>query len=240
MKITTKLAAAIALAQLAACGGAPKRIASTPPPVAPAANEVDQIDGLLLRGDTDAARKRIRAALKRDPMNAQVQLLRDSLERDPKDLLGPQNYPYTVRADDTISGIAQRVLGNRLKAYQLARYNNLSAPFALTAGQTLRMPGTPPHVEPPRRPAPTPAPVRAAPAPRAAAAKPVVAKAAPASNPAAARQLRTAGLAALNQGNVARAVGLLHRAAAADPGNPLIARDLSRAQRIAATVKARR
>jgi len=37
-----------------------------------------------------------------------------------------------------------------------------------------------------------------------------------------------------------RAVGLLRRAAALDPGNPVIARDLTRAERIAATVKARK
>jgi Flp pilus assembly protein TadD len=67
-------------------------------------------------------------------------------------------------------------------------------------------------------------------------AKPV----APLANPAVARQLRAAGLAALNQGNIDRAVALLRRAATLDPGNPLIARDLGRAERIAATVRARR
>ena len=59
-----------------------------------------------------------------------------------------------------------------------------------------------------------------------------------AANPAAARAARTAGLVALNQGAVQRAVGLLRRAATLDPGNPLIARDLARAERIAATVRA--
>lgn len=232
--------AALALL-VGACSGGGDRARPAPAPVAPSPAEIDQINDLLLEGDADDARKRIRAVLKRDPMNAQAQLLSDSIERDPKELLGPQSYPYVVRAGDTIAGLAQRILGNRLKAYQLARYNDLTPPFAIVPGQTLRIPGTPPRVEPVRRPDPTPsrpAPSTSAPAP---APKPAPAKpAAPAANPAAARQLRTAGLAALNQGNVARAVGLLRRAAAADPGNAIIARDLARAERIAATVKARR
>jgi hypothetical protein len=239
---STKTAGAIGLALLAAaCSGGPERVRPVPAPVAPAAGEIDQINDLLLRGDDGAARKRIKAVLKRHPMNAQAQLLRDSIERDPKDLLGPQSYPYAVRAGDTVTSLAQRILGNRLKAYQLARYNGLSAPYALAPGMTLRIPGAPPRVEPvrrpdpaPSRPAPTPTPV--APAPKPAPSRP----AAPAANPAAARQFRTAGLAALNQGNVTRAVALLRRAAAADPGNGVIARDLARAERIAATVRARK
>lgn len=233
----------VALALLVtACSGGPARVASAPSPTKALAGEIDQINDLLLRGDDGAARKRIKAVLKRDPMNAQALLLRDSIQRDPKDLLGAQSYPYIVRAGDTISGLAQKTLGNRLKAYQLARYNGLSAPYALKPGQSLRIPGSPPRAEPVRRP--PPAPIRPKPSigtPPLTAPKPAVPKpAAPAANPAAARQFRTAGLAALNQGNVARAVALLRRATAADPGNPLIARDLARAQRIAATVRARK
>jgi EAL domain-containing protein (putative c-di-GMP-specific phosphodiesterase class I) len=58
-------------------------------------------------------------------------------------------------------------------------------------------------------------------------------------NPAAAQRARSAGLAALNRGAVKQAVGLLQRAHALDPGNAVILRDLQRAERIAATVRAR-
>jgi hypothetical protein len=51
--------------------------------------------------------------------------------------------------------------------------------------------------------------------------------------------MRSAGLAALNRGAVKQAVGLLQRAHALDPGNAVILRDLQRAERIAATVRAR-
>lgn len=227
---------------IAACSGGPKAgPALAPAPVATPATEIDAILLLLDQGDTGAAKKRIAAALKRDPMNASVQVLRDSIERDPKELLGPTSFPYTTRDGDTMSGLAQRFLGNRLKAYQLARYNGIAKPADLAAGSTLRIPGEPPRVEAPKRPEPRPAPP-AATKPKPAAPKPAPAAkpAAPAANPAAARQARAAGLAALNSGNVTRAVGLLRRAVALDPGNPVIARDLARAERIAATVKARK
>ncbi|MBS0480110.1 MAG: LysM peptidoglycan-binding domain-containing protein, partial [Proteobacteria bacterium] len=178
-----------------------------------------------------------------DPMNPAATMLSGSIKGDPKELLGPQSYPYTARAGDTMEGLAERFLGNRMKAYQLVRYNGLKAPVTLAAGQELRIPGEPPRPEPVRRVEPEPArPVATtpvAPKPRVVTPKPAT-PVAPGINPVAARQLRTAGLAALNQGNVDRAVGLLRRAKQLDPANALIARDLARAERIAATVRARK
>lgn len=225
---------------LAACGGGPRvERNAPPPPAATIAGEVDAIAAMLDRGEAKFARKRLNTALKRDPMNPELLLLRDSIDRDPVDLLGPQSYPYVVRPGERMGDIALRLLGNRLKAYQLARYNKIDVPASLVAGTTLRIPGQPPRAPappPPRRtePAtPRPAPVaRPKPAP-AAPAKPVA-------NPAAAARARAAGLAALNGGKAGQAVLLLRRAATLDPGNPVIARDLARAQRIAAAVRARR
>lgn len=237
---SARLAASGALALLGACSHGPRAGPAVAPVARPVpAGEVDTVLALLDQGNAADARKRIGAGLKRDPMNPSLQVLRDSLDRDPKDLLGPDSYPYTVRPGETMSDLAARFLGNRLKSYQLARYNGIDRPVALAPGQVLRIPGTPPRSEPVRRAEPKPAaptPPRAAPAP----AKPAPRPAARAANPAAARQARAAGLAALNQGNVARAVGLLQRAASLDPANPAIARDLARARRIAATVRARR
>lgn len=231
-----------AAATLAACSGGPAR--PRPQAASPAAistiAEPDAIFDLMLHGDVAQAGKRLIAVLKRDPMNPSARLLRDSLERDPVELLGPQSHAYGVREGDTIVGLAERFLGNRFKAYQLARYNNLTAPFVLVAGQTLRIPGAAPRPDTVRRADPAPSratasPTRSKPTP----AKSSASVASPVANPIAARPLRAAGLAALNQGNVPRAVALLRRAAALDPANPLIARDLARAGRIAATVKAR-
>ena len=237
MTIRFAVSAAL-LGVLAACSHGPK----TPPPAAasrpPAASEIDAIVLLLDRGERDDARKRIRSALKRDPGNAELQVLSHSIERDPKELLGPESFPYTVGVGDTMIGLAERFLGNRLKAYQLSRYNGIDTPQSLAAGQVLRIPGEPPRIEVPRRAAVAPAPAQ----PRTAAPKPRVAArpAAPVTDRAGAQRLRAAGLAALNGGAPGRAVVALRRAAALDPANPVVARDLARAERIAATVRARR
>ena len=234
------LAAAAMLATLAACSGGGPRPGKLPPPpravvtISPA--EIDAVLALLLDGKEHDAARQLDRLLKRDPMSAGARLLKDSIERDPTELLGPTSYPYVVRAADTPLSLAQRLLGNRLKVYQLLRYNGLKAPVTLAPGQQLRIPGEPPRIEPVRRSEPT---AGMSPRPRPEAPRPVAAPA-PSGNPAAARTVRAAGLTALNGGDVNRAVGLLRRAAALDPGNPLIARDLTRAERIAATVRARR
>ena len=230
---------------LAACSHGPK---VRPQPVsAPSkASEIDAIALLLDQGDTGEARKRLKVALKRDPLDPSARVLLDSIERDPKELLGPDSYAYVTKPGDTMTGLAQRFLGNRLKAYQLARYNGIARPAGLVAGQGLRIPGEPPRVAAPRvEPRPETRPVtRRDRAPSAAArVKAVVTPAAPVGpsrNPALARRARGAGLAALNSGDTARAVSLLRRASVLDPDNPAIARDRQRAERIAATVRAHR
>lgn len=233
-----RLAALASLAALAACakGPAPQPIAA-PAPLAE--SEIEGVQALLMQGDRKGAEKSLKPLLKRAPMNPKLQLLRDSISGDPKELLGPTNYPYTVRAGETIEQLAERLLGNRLKAYQLARYNDLVNPSMLAAGTILRIPGSPPRPKPqpaPERPRTAPA---AAPRPKPTAPTPAPAPAKPVANPAAAQRARSAGLAALNRGAVRQAVGLLQRAHALDPGNAVILRDLQRAQRIAATVRAR-
>ena len=210
--------------------------------------DIDAIVVLLNDGERDEARKRLRAILKRDPNDASAQVLADSIERDPVELLGPTSYPYSVHAGDTMIGLAERLLGNRLKFYQLARYNQIAKPSTLAAGQTLRIPGEAPRPTPQPRPQPQPArPVPTRPAPHATTTSaprpkraPVAAPIVPARNPAAANAARAAGLAALNGGRVGTAVQQLRRAAALDPASPTIARDLARAERIARTVQARR
>jgi len=229
---------------LAACSAGPGRVKPiSTPPAASVASETDAAFDLLMQGKETAAVGKLKSILKRDPMNPTATMLNGSISGDPKDLLGPQSYPYTASAGDTMEGLAERFLGNRMKAYQLVRYNGLKAPVTLVAGQVLRIPGEPPRPEPIRRPDPEPAKpatTSTVPKPKVVAPKPAAPAVSPGANPVAARQLRTAGLAALNQGNIDRAVGLLRRAKQLDPANPLIARDLARAERIAATVRARK
>jgi hypothetical protein len=214
--------------------------------VAAPASPLDAAIGLLDQGDEKGAQKQIRLLLKANPNDASANVLLESIQHDPVELLGARNFAYTTQPGDTMLGLSQRFLGNRLKFYQLARYNHVDHPAALAAGTVLRIPGDPPRPAEPQRSEAAPAPVGPAKPSRA---KPKVkAKApvpsapvvkAPATDPAAALRLRSAGLAALNQGKVADAIGLLRRAQASDPANPLIGRDLARAERIAGAVRAR-
>lgn len=228
---------------LAACSGGPKVATGAPPAAPTAASEIEAIAALLDRGEVKDAHKRLDKALKTDPMNPSLLVLKQGVTGDAKADLGPTSYPHTVAAGDTMPSLAQRFLGNRLKAYQLARYNGIETPASLTPGSVLRIPGQPPRAAPDPRPAPRgTAPTAATPRVRSPAATPAApaARPIPVANPAAAQRARSAGLAALNQGKVANAVTMLRRAAALDPGNTVIARDLARAERIAATVRARR
>lgn len=224
----------------AACASGPRPQVSQAAAEATDRGEIEAIVSLLDQGERAKAKKRIAAALKRDPGNATFMMLRDSIDRSPEELLGGKHFSYTTQAGDTMSGIAQRFLGNPLKFYQLSRYNGIERPAALQPGTVLRIPGEP-RTESAQRPERRSEPQAATPRPKAArppaAARPSPAR--PAHNAAAARQARSAGLAALNQGNPARAVELLSRAAALEPTNAAISRDLQRAQRINATVKAR-
>lgn len=230
------LGMAAACALVAACGGSSTgRMASATSGQASSAAEVDAVVALLEQGQVRPAKKRLSAALKRKPNDPALMVLRDSITKNPQELLGPDSYPYTVRSGDTMSGLAQRFLGNRLKFYQLSRYNGIDQPGSLHAGQVLRIPGKAPAPQGAER---RPAPVKPAERerPKAAVAPAPKTPARPAANPGAAQQARSAGLAALNAGQPARAVTLLSRAASLDPGNAVIARDLTRARRIAATV----
>jgi hypothetical protein len=232
-----RLALAAALILSACAKGPPPAPVSNAPAVS--ATAIDEVQTLLLTGKERDAQKQLKILLKRDPMNPSLLMLQSAIQTDAKEALGPANYPYVVRAGEMIGDLAQRFLGNRLKAYQLARYNDLTLPAQLVAGQTLRIPGS--LAKPKPQPVPERVPPKASPAgPTPAKPKPVPPVARPATNPAAAQRARAAGLAALNRGAVGQAVGQLERAQALDPGNVQIQRDLQRARRIAATVKARR
>lgn len=227
------IAAAVVCALVAACGGGQTaRVTSTAIVQATPTAEVDAIVALMEDGKVGAAQKRISAGLKRNPNNPSLMMLRDSITKNAKELLGPDSYRYTTQPGDTMALLAQRFLGNRLKFYQLSRYNGIDQPRALQPGQVVNIPGKPPASSQVDRRIVPAQPQRSKPK---AAVAPVLSTR-PAANPGAAQQARSAGLAALNAGQPARAVNLLSRAASLDPANSVIQRDLARARRIAATV----
>ena len=191
----------------------------------------------LNRGEAPAARRVLTAALRRDPTDSVARELLRQIDTDPRQLLGTENYSYTLREGETLSTVAQRALGDPMLFYALARYNNIAVPTSVVPGQTILVPGRRPAPPPPRREPPRSAPPRTAPHRRAAAPAP---RAAPRGNPAQAARLRGQGLAALNAGSVDRAVALLRQALALDPDNAAIRNDLNRALRVQSTVRSRR
>jgi hypothetical protein len=229
------LLAAMLAMTLAACatttpGVVPTATGPNKVQAAPAAPVVTATPGLAARdrqrlavdllgdGHSEQARAELVALLSEQPANAVARKLLDQIDRDPRMMLGEKNYPYSVRAGETMSELAGRFLGDPLMFYALARYNNIAAPSQMEVGQSLLIPGVP------RKAAPV-------------AAKPGAPNAAAQRNAARAGQLRAQGLDQMNRGAIHQAVVTLRQALQLDPANPAIQRDLDRAVRIQATVR---
>ena len=130
----------------------------------------------LQRGSHVEARRRFLAALALDPFNRTAF---DALQNEVREV---EFVTHTVRAGDTLAGLAQRYYGDRSRSEVIWETNHLPANPRLTAGTTLKIPEIPgvPFVraEPPRRD-PLPPVAGVAPAPSAPAAPPAVAPSRP-------------------------------------------------------------
>lgn len=240
-RLSLPLSCLLLTAALSACSHAPGTATSRPATIQAIGNaqRMGDVIALLETGDRKNAERTLRQMVKNDPNDQASAALLESLTADPVSMLGAKSFAYRVEPGDRMIDLSRRFLGDRLKFYVLARYNGIEVPSSLKAGQMIRIPGD----EPPPRPAPPPPPRAAPPAERPAAPAPAKQRPAaktPIADPARAAQLRASGLAALNQGQVARAVVLLHQASVLAPADPLIRRDLERAQRIRRTVKTKR
>jgi len=227
LKLRAFATAGLAALALAGCATAPtgttpaSTIAAPAKPAETAADRVNKALELLLQGKPVEARIQLMTALKDQPSNDTARKLLNQIDNDPKVVLGAKAYPYRAKPGDTASALAGRLLGDPLMFYALARLNGIDPPSKPLDGLTVMIPGEPKPV------------VKAPPKTAVVAPPPPVAK----RDPARANQLRAQALVQLNQGSIGRAVGLLQQAAALDPGNPAITRDLDRAQRIQRTVQ---
>ncbi len=206
------------------------------PGLTPAERQKAAIDHLY-HGQPEQARAELRALILEQPANTVARGLLEQVDQDPHALLGDKSYAYKVRPGETMSVLAQRFLGDPMMFYALARYNGMSTPTEIVAGQTLQIPGAPRKVM-----ATAPRPVTMLPpsATSAAAPPPAAPPAVSTRNPTRAAQLRGQGLENLNRGAVDKAVALFRQALSFDPGNPVIQKDLDRAVRIQKTVSASR
>ena len=104
---------------------------------------------LLEVGEAGQARAELDAYLAEVPDGRLALDLQAQIAADPVAALGRQHFLYTMQPGDSISSVAKRMLGDPLKFYILARYNNLENPSEIKVGQTIRVPGeAPPEVEP--------------------------------------------------------------------------------------------
>ncbi|PON19272.1 hypothetical protein C2W62_03510 [Candidatus Entotheonella serta] len=147
------------------CGAEARLAAVRSEPLSPSSKTARQYvrEGyrMLLVGKAQEARRALRAALRQAPQNKQAAMLLQQIEGDPAVRFGLASFPYRIRPNDTLTGLAQRFLDDALQFYTLAKYNNLPNPSRIVAGQIINIPVRPP--EPDAAPQAPPEPVVAPP-----------------------------------------------------------------------------
>lgn len=126
---------------------------------------------LLQVGKEEEARVELERSLDELPAdkNPRAQNLMEQITNDPVEMLGSKYFRYEIVEGESLSLIAKNYLGDPLKFYVLARYNDLDNPSLVKAGDVIKVPGEKPVVAPdppiaikppsdpePEVPAPTP------------------------------------------------------------------------------------
>ena len=179
----------------------------------------------LQNGDEQGAQKSLEEALKLDPASDLAKKLMDQIKADPQKELGATFFRYTVQRDDSLSKIAQQYLGDRYKFHILAKYNEISNPSKLAAGQVIKVPGRAPAPGTPKPAAPPPTPEPTDEAAKAASPESATPRTA-------SMQLMQQGADLAKAGNLEGAYDAYREASLRDPGNSAAAtqRDATRGQ----------
>ncbi len=98
----------------------------------------------LQNGNETSARLTLDKALALDAANELARKLSEQIRADAQRELGAVHFRYTVQRDDSLSKLAQQFLGDRFRFYILAKYNDMSNPARLAAGQVIKIPGRAP------------------------------------------------------------------------------------------------
>lgn len=99
---------------------------------------------LLEVGEAGQAKAELQAYLAEEPKGRYAKRSKDLLtqiDTDPQRALGKEHFLYEMQAGDSLSSVAKQYLGDPLKFYLLARYNDLDNPSQLKVGQTVKVPG---------------------------------------------------------------------------------------------------
>lgn len=95
---------------------------------------------LLHEGRADQAATMLRTRLEAVPDDNGARQLLEQIESPPAELLGDTSFQYEVQPGESLSVLAQRFLGNYRLFFALARYNEITKPSMLQAGQMIRVP----------------------------------------------------------------------------------------------------
>ncbi|MEN3975923.1 LysM peptidoglycan-binding domain-containing protein [Emcibacter sp. SYSU 3D8] len=160
------MGAAFAAALLSACASqqaAPPPPPPPPPPVAAPVEEAPVVAEPVFTATPDLTpRERFRKALKDletgeagqakaellqylvdvPENNARAQALLSQIESPIEEYFPPENFTIVVGTGETMSTLAQTFLGDALKFYALARYNDIANPSQVSVGRTIKIPQT--------------------------------------------------------------------------------------------------
>jgi tetratricopeptide (TPR) repeat protein len=161
------MTAALAAALLSACASqqaaAPPPPPPPPPAPAPVAEAPKPAEPVYTATPGLAPRERFRAAVKDletgeagqakaelnqylidvPTNNKRAQALLSQIDSPVEEYFPPESFTVVVGTGESLSTLAQTFLGDSLKFYILARYNGISNPSQVSAGQTVKIPKTP-------------------------------------------------------------------------------------------------
>lgn len=101
----------------------------------------------LQQGDEETAQWSLEKALSLSPNNQRAKKLLHQIKANAKSELGVQSFKYEVKQGDSLSMLSKKYLGDALKFYLLAKYNNIENPSRLMVGRTINIPGHEPSKE---------------------------------------------------------------------------------------------
>ncbi|WP_444997288.1 LysM peptidoglycan-binding domain-containing protein [Aliikangiella sp. IMCC44359] len=105
---------------------------------------VESSISLLEQGQYSKAQTIIQRILQKNKQHSIANLLNKQLVLSPKALFNTsRETSYTVKAGDTLGGIAESWLGNSLYFVSLAKLNNIAKPLSLQPGEVIIIPVTP-------------------------------------------------------------------------------------------------
>lgn len=141
---------------------APGPTSPEPPQPALTAAELQKLvqgaEEALQDGHEERARTDLQRVLDAEPGHRLAQVLMKQIQEAPESIYGRETASYTLRANDSLSRVAQRCFGDVHMFYVIARYNKIEVPSRVAQGQVIRVPARCAAAAPSPSPSPSPPP----------------------------------------------------------------------------------